>query len=309
MLPSGDQHVLTCGDQRVVVVSVGAGLRSYRVAGVELLDGYGEDERATGARGQVLAPWPNRLADGRYRWQGLDHQLPLSEPEHSNAIHGLARWRAWRCRSQATRRVTLGLLVHPQPGYPFTLDLAVTYELDAEGLTVTTTATNLGAGPLPFALGQHPYLSGRGLVDACVVRAPGAVSLPTDERGIPTGRANVEGTELDLRAGRLLGGTRLDIAFTDLGRSADGRAEVVFEPPQGPGLRLWVDETYRYIELFTGDSLPERERRRRGLGVEPMTAPPNALATGEDVTRLDPGQSTTSRWGITTLDRAAEESG
>jgi aldose 1-epimerase len=60
-----------------VVVEVGGGLRSYDVAGVPVLDGYVADEMAAGARGQVLLPWPNRLRDGRYRWDGQEHVLPL----------------------------------------------------------------------------------------------------------------------------------------------------------------------------------------------------------------------------------------
>jgi aldose 1-epimerase len=58
---------------------------------------------------------------------------------------------------------------------------------------------------------------------------------------------------------------------------------------------LWVDESYPYLMLFTGDR-PDVNRGSRA--VEPMTCPPNAFRTGEGVIRLDPGASITSAWGI-----------
>ncbi|MBO0693736.1 MAG: hypothetical protein J2P58_12615, partial [Acidimicrobiaceae bacterium] len=113
--PSGLQHVLVGpGDQRVVVVEVGGGLREYTVAGRPVIDGYAESEACSSGRGQVLAPWANRLADGRFEWQGQALQVPLTEPEHHNAIHGLVRWAAWSTHEAATDSVLLVHRLHPQ---------------------------------------------------------------------------------------------------------------------------------------------------------------------------------------------------
>ena len=57
-----------------------------------------------------------------------------------------------------------------------------------------------------------------------------------------------------------------------------------------------MDESYRYLQLFTGDPLPDVSRR--SIAVEPMTCPPNAFRTGEDLIRLEPGATATSVWGI-----------
>ena len=297
-LPSGRQHTLVCGDAQAVVVEVGAGLRSWTVAGRELLSGHAETEASSSARGQVLVPWPNRLRDGRYTWDGATHQLPLSEPEQGNAIHGLVRWANWATGRQTTREVELRHVLHPQAGYPFTLELQVVYRLSEDELTVTTTATNAGSSRLPCAVGQHPYLAAPGLVDDCRLQLDAAVHLQTDERGLPTGRQAVAGTEHDFRRARPIGPTELDVAFTDLARDEDGRAWAVLTTPDGWTTRLWVDESYRYLELFTGDSLPDPSQRRRSLGVEPMTSPPNALGDGVDVIALEPGASSTSAWGV-----------
>ncbi len=74
-------------------------------------------------RGQVLIPWPNRIADGRYEFGDMQHQLPLNEAERGNAIHGLVRWSAWTVTEHETSRVTMEHQLHPQPGYPFALAL------------------------------------------------------------------------------------------------------------------------------------------------------------------------------------------
>ena len=302
VLPTGEQFTLRAADAEAVVVEVGGGLRSYRAGGRDVLDGFAEQEMAGNARGHVLAPWPNRLRDGRWTWDGEEHVTPLSEPETGNAIHGLVRHVAWQVVERSSEAVTLEHLLHPQPGYPFTLRLQIAYELSTAGLRVTTTATNAGDVALPYGEGHHPYLAaGAGLLlDDCTLVAPGATRLETDERAIPTGADKVEGTPYDLRDGRPIGDLRIDHCFTDLDRDADGLAWVRLTGPDGRGAAVWLDEHYGYLQLFTGDVVPE-PRRRRGLAVEPMTCPPNALATGESVRRLEPGESTTASWGIAPL--------
>lgn len=297
-LPSGEQIEIRAGDQRVVVVEVGAGLRSYTARGGELLDGYGEDEMATAGRGQVLIPWPNRLQDGTYELGGRRHQLPLTEPEAQNAIHGLVRWAAWSVGEREADRVVMEHTLHPQPGYPFALDLSIEYSVSDEGLRVASTATNVGPDACPYGSGAHPYVKvGTDTVDSAVLCAPGGTVLQFDGRGVPVSAAPVEGTEYDFRQPRAIGATKLDNAFTDLERGDDGLARVeVSQRDNGTELTLWLDESYPYLQLFTGDSQPSVNRR--SLAVEPMTCPPNAFRTGEGLLVLEPGQSATSAWGI-----------
>jgi aldose 1-epimerase len=224
--------------------------------------------------------------------------LPLNEPEAGNAIHGLVRWVAWSVDARDAHRVVMEHTLHPQPGYPFALALSVEYALSETGLRVTTTATNVGREACPYGSGAHPYLTvGTETVDSVLLRAPGRTLLETDDRGIPTGTAPVEGTDYDFRRLRPIGDTKLDNAYTDLERDADGRARVELRHHDGgPAVSLWADDSYRYLELFTGDSQPSVNRR--SLAVEPMTCPPNAFRTGEGVLVLEPGESTRSEWGI-----------
>ena len=289
--PSGEQFELRFGDQQAVVTEVGAGLRTYSAGGRELLDGYPAEALAGSGRGQLLLPWPNRIRDGVYRLDGREHRLPLNEPERGNAIHGLVRWSSWTVVDRAPDRVVLEHVLHPQPGYPFTLQLRVEYSLDAGGLTVRTTAANAGADSCPYGAGAHPYLA-VAAVDEAVLRLPAGTVLASDERGIPVSSSPVEG-ELDFRTPRPVGGVQLDHCFTDLEREEDGAARVELD-----GTTLWVDESYPYLMVFTGDALAEAERRR-SIAVEPMTCAPNAFASGDGLVVLEPGEEHAAAWGIT----------
>jgi aldose 1-epimerase len=255
--PSGEQYELAFEDQRAVVVEVGGGLRTYSVGGRDLLDGYAVDEMCRSARGQVLLPWPNRIAEGRYAFDGHEYQLPLTEVERGTAIHGLVRWASWRAAEREDDRVAMAYLLHPQPGYPFTLDVRVEYRLAAGGLTVRTTAENAGPTACPFGAGHHPYFAApTGRVDDVVLD------------GEPVGAAVLDDTR------------RID---------APWRLRV-------DDVTVWADEHWPYVQLFTGDPLPDVARR--SLAVEPMTCPANAFVTGEDLIRLERGDVFDARWGI-----------
>lgn len=298
--PSGKQITIAFADQQAVIVEVGGGLRSYRVGDRELVDGYGADQMSSSGRGQLLIPWPNRLQDGSYEFDGRRHQLPLNEPERGNAIHGLVRWATWNATEQEPHRAVMQYVLHPQPGYPFTLGLSIEYALSEGGLQVRTTATNLGADACPFGAGAHPYLTlGTPVIDDLILHVPARTVLRSDQRDLPIGSEAVAGTAYDFRQKRRIGSIQLDHAFTDLERDQDGIARVELrDPNRGAQVWLWVDRSYPYLMLFTGDAIADAGRRRRGLAVEPMSCPPNAFRTGDAVVRLEPGAAFTGTWGI-----------
>lgn len=296
--PSGEQVDLVRGDQRATIVEVGGGIRAYDVADRPVLEAYPLGSTCDGAHGTPLLPWPNRIGDGRYRFDGEDHQLTLTEPAAGNAIHGLVRWQSWRARDRGPHGVLMTTRVAPQTGYPFDLDLAVEYRLTDDGLEVATTATNRGSVACPYGAGQHPYLSpGTGAVDDATVEVTAATRLRTDDRGLPVGSVPVEGTDRDLRSGAHIGTTVLDDAFTDLERDGEGRAWVRLTGSDGRTVELWADQHHTVLQLFTGDTLAEG-RRRTGLAAEPMTCAADAFRTGEHLITLDPGDTVTTRWGV-----------
>ena len=114
MLPlSGRQFEIGYGAQHATVTEVGATLRTYDVGDHAVIDGFDVDDMASGGHGQILAPWPNRLGNGRYSFEGQAERVPLNEPARANAIHGLVRWLTWHPRSVAADAVTLRCVLNP----------------------------------------------------------------------------------------------------------------------------------------------------------------------------------------------------
>ncbi len=298
--PSGEQHTITHGPQRAIVVEVGGGLRSYEVGSRPVLDGYAEGEVCDGGRGQALLPWPNRVGDGRYVWDGTERQLAITEPEAGNAIHGLVRWSSWSPGEADTDQLTMRHRLFPQQGWDWILDLSLAYRLADSGLTVTVTTVNRSERACPWGAGFHPYLAAfGGVVDDTVLRVPAATWYRADDRGLPTGRSPVEGSAHDFRDGRRVGAQVLDTCFAELDRDAEGRAVVSLAAGEGdPRTRLWMDAAFTYVMVFSGDTLADPARRRRSLAVEPMTAPPDMLRTGEGRRVLEPGERFEASWGI-----------
>jgi aldose 1-epimerase len=305
--PSGDQFEISGGGYRAVVTEGGAALRHLEYAGRPLLDGFAEDEMSSGGRGQVLMPWPNRIRDGAYSFGGADHQLPLTEPKRHNASHGLARWGPWSLEEHTGNSVSLVHRLMAQTGYPWTVDLHVLYDLSADGLTVTQTATNMAGSAAPYACGAHPYLVvGSGPVDRLELTLPASTrGLSDEERLLPVGLEDVESTAYDFRMPRPLRDTVFNHAFTDLERDEQGIATTVLrDPSTGHGVALWVDEKHPWLMVYTADDVPATARR--SLAVEPMTAPVDAFNSGDDLITLapagEPGDEHSASWGVRALD-------
>jgi aldose 1-epimerase len=293
---SGQQWKLAADGHEATVVEVGGGVREYTVHGVPHLLGYAEDQVAPGSAGALLVPWPNRIRDGRYTFRGVDQQLPLTDPKNHNASHGLLRWTNWRAVEAVSDAVTLEAVVPPQPGYPHRLAARTRYTVGPTGLRADHEITNTGPSDAPFGFGAHPYLYVEGAtVDDLLLHLPGTSRrLRTDERSLPNGREDVAGTKYDFTEPRRIGTTELDTAFT---RPA---GEVTISTVDGRGMTLWMDGAFRWAQVFTGDVLPE-PRRRKGVAVEPMTCPPDAFNSGEDLVVLAPGETWRGSWGITPL--------
>jgi len=292
--PSGTQWTIEAGGRRAVVVEVGGGLREYGA----VVFGYDADQLCPNSAGKILAPWPNRLRDGRYTFGGATHQVALSEPARNNAIHGLVNWVRWRRVEGTGDSVTIEHDLVPQSGYPWPVTLRTTWSVGPGGLSATHTATNTGTVPCPFGLGAHPYVRVPGVaVDDLRLRIPAASRLLVDGRSLPIGAAKVASTEYDFTAPRALGTTQLDHGFGDLERDADGGSAVTLEAPDGRGVRVWADAAFHWWQVFTGDGLAPA-RARKSVAVEPMTCPPDAFRSGRDLLTIEPGQTWRGSWGI-----------
>ena len=284
--PIGAEHALERGRQRLVVSEAGGGARSWTVDGSELLASFASGTRDAAFAGKPLMPWPNRLRDGRYVFEGAEHRVAITEPETSTALHGLTLSSPWRASRTSAHGITLSHRLRGREGYPFALDLAVGYELDSAGVVVTLRATNAGPGRAPFGAGLHPYLR---LTGDITLQVPANTRVPIDDRLLPTGPPTpLSGTELDFRHARRLGDQRLDTCFGDLERGAAGVASLTLAGPRR--LVVWMDDAFHFVQVFTADG---------AIAVEPMTCAPDAFNTGDGLLVLEPGASFTGRCGLT----------
>jgi aldose 1-epimerase len=260
--------------------------------------------------GAVLAPWPNRIGDGRYRYGDREYQLPINEPDRDTALHGLVADVTWRPVSWSPSRVRLEYGLSPTPGYPFALRLTMDYQLTAEGLGMRLAVENVGDVAAPYGCSIHPYLvGGAGPVDDWRLELPATRYLDVDpQRLLPVGERAVDGTPFDFRAARRIADLRIDHAFCGIAWSPQDRARAVITGADGTGVRIDWDHTCPWVQIHTADR-PEPALDRTGLAVEPMTCPPDAFRTGRDLIRLRPGDTHEVRWHLAAADHGRSSHG
>ena len=328
--PQGARHEISAGGYTAVIAEVGASLISLTGPHGHLVRTTPPGHLRAGCNGAILAPWPNRIRDGRYSFGGRTHQLPLTEPGRGNASHGLALWERWRVAGKGADAVGPGragadglapattepspaeadavelfLDLVPQPGYPFPLRLTARYEVSAAGLSWSVTAENTGADYAPYAVAGHPYLvadgsdgSAPGGIPGWTLRVPAGTYLEADpDRLLPVAEHPAGGGIFDFREGRLLGDTAYDVALGEIERDAEGGFECLLTGHEGRGVVLRCGPEVRWIQVYTDDA-PHPEDGRRAVAVEPMTAPADAFRSGRDLTVLGPGERRTASWRI-----------
>jgi aldose 1-epimerase len=301
---SGTRIDLEHGPYRASIASVGASLRVLQHEARDLVVPFGVDQVRPAYRGATLAPWPNRVVDGVYAFEGEEQQLALTEPSRGHALHGLASWLDFAVAHRTPEEVVLTAVIPAQAGYPHRLELEVAYRLDDDGLEQRVTAVNTGDTPAPYGTGPHPYLvAGPAPLEEWTLSLPaGEVLSVTPDRLIPVDVVAVaedEGGAFDFREPRTIGETAIDHAFTGLDRSAEGTATVTVTDPGGTGVAVTFGRECGWVQVHTADTDPERPRQ--GLAVEPMTCAPDAFNSGRDLLVLAPAGSATASWRITAI--------
>lgn len=294
--PSGQVVTLRSGPYVAEVVEVGGGIRSLTRDGKDVVAGWAADTMPTGARGQLLLPWPNRIEDGRYEFGGQPLQLGLTEVGKRNAIHGLTRWVNWQLVDAGDDHAVWSYVVHPQPGYPFELSVAASYVLGDGGLTVTITAHNAGDRACPYGVGAHPYLTVGRHLDECELTLPATIRCAVDDRSLPSAPIDVAGSSFDFVEPRMIGATVFDNPFGGIQYDNGHATATLRDPGTGREASITFDGAYRWLQVFSGDD--HGDRAREALAVEPMTCPPNAFRTGIDLITLDPDASHTATFTL-----------
>lgn len=299
-----DEWELRSGRYVAVVTAVGATLRSLTVDGRDLVVPFAAGTVRPLYRGALVAPWPNRIADGRYTFAGVSHQAAINEVDRGHALHGLVHWVRWDAVDVAVDRLELSHDLVPQDGYPFPLRLTATYVLDEDGLHATLVATNTGPTDVPYGCCPHPYLvADTGPLDTWELTAPVGRRLEVDSRLVPTGLVPVATVDNDFRTPAVIGTREIDHCFTGVAFSgadaAEGTATVrVVDPAGGTGVEMRWGTWAPWLQIHTADR-PEPENNRVGLAVEPMNCPPDAFnRPAAEVPVLAAGATHTASWTI-----------
>lgn len=293
------EYKLNFGDYTAVVTAQAGALRELRHQGRDLIVPFPEGGPIPDYRGIIATPWPNRIANGRYMFDGVTYDVPINEPERGCALHGLAFPLEWTLVSQDRSAVTLSISLSPTQGYPHTLRVDVDYRLSAKGLRSRVKARNIGDTVAPYGVCPHPYLvAGESPLDAWFLEVPaGAFLEVTSDRLLPKKIRRVDGHEFDFRGGRVLGATEIDHAFTDIAFDGGGHAHMMIRDPSGTGVGMSWDRTCQWLQIHTADKQPPAISRL-GLAVEPMTCPPDAYNSEVDLLRLEPGDVHEASWTI-----------
>ena len=278
---------------------------------VDLLDGYRDaDELRSqdGIRNGIMAPFCDRIEGAAYVFDGQEHDL-LPGGASRLVYHGLVRSMPFTLDDLAADDDGLaatfrchGLTEVPQPGYPFPVDVDVTYRLGPDSLGVQIDGHNTGTVPAPFASGWHPYfrLPGAATVDELELRVAATTRVETDAALIPLpGPAAYAAIDPDAARWRPVGAAVLDVGYLA------GGSAVVRSPSSGVELTLTQDAGL--VHVFTGDTIGRD--RRRAIAVEPVETLTDAFNRPDCAAaiRLEPGARRTfgATVTVTRQERAA----
>ena len=287
------------GELQATIAQVGASLREFKINDIELVVPYAEDEPAPLCAGIVMAPWPNRIDGGKWKFEGQTLEVDITIHEQQNANHGFLGRFPYSLISQTPSSVTLGATIYPREGYPFLVDTTVTYQLDESGLTVSHTAVNHSAKAAPFAVGGHAYFQfSETPTKDLAMKTNAKTWLKCNERQIPTEWLPTPTGDYNLSEGVRVGDHFFDDDFTDFDRDAQGLAHTYLTAPDGRGLDVWQDEKFGHVVLFTPDFFPTKNGPVYAAAIEPQTAAPNAFNNGDGLAWLKTGEQFTAAWGV-----------
>ena len=234
----------------------------------------------------ILFPFPGRLRDGAFTFDGERFILPLNDSTKQHAIHGFTlrnRWRVTGFSAEGDHASVTGEfnLRQDLPDaltlWPADFSLKVTYTLFRARLRVDSWVENLGPGPLPFGLGYHPYfrLPGTAVGDI----AKHVLSVNVEELWesvdlLPTGARLPIPAGIDFRKPRSIASAELDHVFsvpgTDTESGGGPHSVAELSHPDSPGrLRILADTSFRSLVLFT-------PHHRQAVAIEPYTSSADA---------------------------------
>ena len=241
-----------------------------------------------------LIPFPNRIKDGNFKFQGKSYELECNFIEENHAIHGLV-WNKPFKLLKTEYSDDAALVIHcldyrgESKGYPFEFRLEQTTLLNDKGVEIITTIKNTGKTKLPMGDGWHPYFQLNEPVDKLELQIPAKESIEVDTRMIPTG--NLHNYDLFQELSPIK-----DSSF-DTGFKLENNAisiTEIYSENNDISLNVWQESDnakYNFLQIYIP---PDRQ----SIAIEPMTCATNALNSGDGLLVLNPGQSFVGRYGV-----------
>jgi aldose 1-epimerase len=265
--------------------------------GINIIEGYVNEEDLSHlkwGKSLVLYPFPNRLRDGKYTFEGKNYQFPINNAATGNAIHGLGRGKKHEVSSIVTAQnyasITCTYYYEGQDAaYPFPFRFDIEFFIsDGNNMEVTMSFLNEGNGNLPVGIGWHPYFKIADKVDEVAMQLEGVKLIEIDERMLPTGKKTAY---TDFEQLKEIGTTTLDNGFyINPNLTAFG---VTLQSKKG-SLRYWQEigeGRYNFIQIFTP---PHRE----SIALEPMTCNIDAFNNGDGLKILAPQETLKGSFGF-----------
>ena len=239
------------------------------------------EERPTAYGNPILFPFPNRIRNGAWQFEGETYQFD-KPPESPTTIHGLLLNLPYQVDSHAadengaTLVCSLNSQDFPDVGsqYPFPFKIEITYTLKDTALTMGISIKNTGDRNMPMGFGIHPYfsvgLSPEADASQAIITVPAAKYWELDDVLVPTGKQHAVADMLDLRRGQLFAKLKLDHVFTDVQLTDDVSRCTIENRDTGHGMVMESDSTFRELVVYTPPG-------RDAICFEPYTCPTDAI--------------------------------
>ena len=234
----------------------------------------------------LLFPFPNRLTEGRYEFEGKEYQFALNDSHRPNALHGFISELPFELVDHSENALNLKLIYEgDRDEYPFPFDLEINYELLSNELKINIEVTNAGKGNMPCGFGWHPYFNAQISDESPRLKLPKVSSIGVNEDLIPNGEESLYKQFQDFES---IESKSFDQCFR-LERIEE-RMSVFLSYPKLGSLEVWQDVNFPFVQAF--------KYNEKTIAIEPMTCGINALNTKEGLMVLSPDQKWKFKMGL-----------
>lgn len=284
---------------------------------LNILDGFNSEEeviKSRGARGWIMTPFPNRIPGGLYSFEGKDYVInPL--PPREQVIHGFTSHEEFELKKINNNDEFLEVVLFCNKlrsgkfqGYPFDVDVYITYKLTPKGFYISVRGENVGKSPAPFYCGWHPYFkSVNPEIEtlALEINAGSIIGMNSDCIPLPGSEAYLPiETKKDLNFNdtieidnRKINGRTVDVCYAEMKTDENGLIKTSLIDTKN-SLKITMLQNRGVTLVFTGDSLITR--RRESVAIEPMEFLTNSFNRPEfaDGIKINPASFKEFNFGV-----------